>query len=68
MIEFLFLDLDDTILDFHKAEGIAIRKTFSQLGIDPTDAVCKKRVQDDTIQDSGCESGINFHENQSFRG
>ena len=42
MIEFLFLDLDDTILDFHKAEGIAIRKTFSQLGIDPTDAVCSR--------------------------
>lgn len=42
MIEFLFLDLDDTILDFHKAESIAIRKTFSQLGIDPTDAVCSR--------------------------
>ena len=28
MIEFLFLDLDDTILDFHKAERIAIAKTI----------------------------------------
>ena len=28
MIEILFLDLDDTILDFHKAERLAISKTF----------------------------------------
>ena len=39
MFEFLLLDLDDTILDFHKAEGIAIRKTFAHFGVDPTDAV-----------------------------
>ena len=39
MIEFLFLDLDDTILDFKKAERIAIAKTFRSLGIEPTDAV-----------------------------
>lgn len=39
MIEFLFLDLDDTILDFHKAERLAIAKTFRDFGIDPTDAV-----------------------------
>ena len=28
MIEFLFLDLDDTILDFHKAERIALSNTI----------------------------------------
>lgn len=39
MIEFLFLDLDETILDFHKAEAIAIAKTFRHFGIDPTEAV-----------------------------
>ena len=39
MIEFLFLDLDDTILDFHKAERIAIRKTFSSFGLEPTEEV-----------------------------
>ena len=27
MVEFLFLDLDDTILDFQKAEYIALGKT-----------------------------------------
>ena len=39
MIEFLFLDLDDTILDFKKAEYIAIGKTIAQFGVEPTDAV-----------------------------
>jgi 2-haloacid dehalogenase len=39
MIEFLLLDLDDTILDFHKAERIAIAKTFQDFGVDPTEEV-----------------------------
>ena len=39
MIEYLFLDLDDTILDFKKAEYIAIGKTISDFGVDPTDEV-----------------------------
>ncbi len=39
MIEFLFLDLDDTILDFHKAERIAIGKTVRQFGIEPTEEI-----------------------------
>ena len=39
MIEFLLLDLDDTILDFHKAERIAIAKTFRGFGIEPTEEV-----------------------------
>ena len=37
MIKFLFLDLDNTILDFTKAESIAIRKTMSAYGLEPTD-------------------------------
>lgn len=39
MIEILFLDLDDTILDFHKAERIAVSKTFRAFGLEPTDEV-----------------------------
>jgi len=35
MIEFLFLDLDDTILDFHKAERIALTKTLRELELEP---------------------------------
>ena len=42
MVEFLFLDLDDTILDFHKAERIAIGKTFQSFGIEPTEAVLQR--------------------------
>ena len=36
-MEFLLLDLDDTILDFHKAERIALSKTFLDFGVEPTD-------------------------------
>ncbi|HBK25574.1 MAG TPA: noncanonical pyrimidine nucleotidase, YjjG family, partial [Clostridiales bacterium] len=39
MMEFLFLDLDDTILDFHKAERIALRKTLTAFGVEPTEEV-----------------------------
>lgn len=39
MVEFLFLDLDDTILDFHKAEYIAIGKTLESFGLEPTEQV-----------------------------
>ena len=42
MYEFLFLDLDDTILDFHKAERIAISKTIRDFGVEPTEAVLRR--------------------------
>ena len=42
MIEFLFLDLDDTILDFHKAERLAVSKTFRSFGLEPTDQVLEE--------------------------
>jgi 2-haloacid dehalogenase len=42
MIEFLFLDLDDTILDFHKAERIALSKTIRQFGVEPTEEVLSR--------------------------
>ena len=38
-MEFLLLDLDDTILDFHKAERIALSKTFRDFGLEPTNEV-----------------------------
>lgn len=37
MIKTVFFDIDDTLLDFHKAESEAIRQTFLELGIEPTD-------------------------------
>ena len=39
MMEFLFLDLDDTILDFRQAEHTAITRTLSAFGIDPTEEI-----------------------------
>ena len=39
MYEFLFLDLDDTILDFHKAERLAIAKTIREFGLEPREEV-----------------------------
>ena len=39
MIEFLFLDLDDTILDFRLAEKLAIGKTIASFGAEVTDAI-----------------------------
>lgn len=39
MVEFLFLDLDDTILDFHKAERLALGKTLQAFGLEPTEEV-----------------------------
>ena len=42
MIEYLLLDLDDTILDFHKAERIAISQTVREFGVEPTDAILSR--------------------------
>ena len=39
MFEFLFVDLDDTILDFHKAEHIALGKTLQSFGLEPVQSV-----------------------------
>ncbi|MBQ8236846.1 MAG: YjjG family noncanonical pyrimidine nucleotidase [Oscillospiraceae bacterium] len=36
MIEYLFLDLDDTILDFAQAERVALAKTLTAFGVEPT--------------------------------
>jgi len=42
MIEYLFLDLDDTILDFHQAERVAIAKTLRDFGVEPTEQVLNR--------------------------
>ena len=42
MIEFLFLDLDDTILDFHWAERIALAETLRSFGVEPEPAVLER--------------------------
>lgn len=42
MVEFLFLDLDDTILDFHKAERLAVSKTIRDFGVEPTEEILSR--------------------------
>lgn len=37
--EFLFIDLDNTILDFHRTEYIALGKTLTTFGLEPTEEV-----------------------------
>ena len=45
MVEFLLLDLDDTILDFKAQEDAAITKTLQSAGIDPTKEICDRYSQ-----------------------
>ena len=42
MIKYVLLDLDDTILDFHKAEYEALKDTLLHFGVEPSD-VCIAR-------------------------
>lgn len=37
MIKTVFLDLDDTLFDFHKAEAVALSGMLNELGITPTE-------------------------------
>ena len=37
MIQFVLIDLDDTILDFHKAERIGLENTLRHFGLEPTE-------------------------------
>lgn len=42
MIKNILFDLDDTILDFKKAEKIALFKTLEELGVTPDDEIAQK--------------------------
>ena len=45
MIRTVFLDLDDTILDFQKSERVAIRKTFEILGVPHSHEVIERYIE-----------------------
>ena len=53
MIEFLLLDLDDTILDFHKAERFALSKTIREFGVEPSEAVLDRYHQQMALGTAG---------------
>ena len=42
MIKYVFLDLDDTLLDFGAAEHAAINELLLKIGFEPTDALAKR--------------------------
>ncbi len=42
MYKFVFLDTDDTILDFLKTERVAITRCFQRFGLTPTDALIRR--------------------------
>ena len=45
MIKTVFLDLDDTILDFQKGERIAVTKTFQNMGVSTSDEVINRYIE-----------------------
>lgn len=53
----ILLDLDDTILDFGKAEAAAISKTFRDLGIEPTEALLRRYSEINIAQWEAMERG-----------
>ena len=42
MFEILFIDLDDTVLDFQKAEAVALAKTLQTFGLEPAEGVLRR--------------------------
>ena len=42
MITTVLMDLDDTILDFHKAEQGALRKALIKIGVEPIPEVLQR--------------------------
>ena len=57
MIKHVLLDIDDTILDFKKAEAIAIRKTFQHIGIPVDDALIARYSEINQLQWERLERG-----------
>ena len=44
MITTVLLDLDDTILDFHKAEKEALKKALQKVGVEPTEKLLARKL------------------------
>lgn len=42
MVKYIFFDCDDTLLDFHKAEARALRRTMEKMGVPATDDVVRR--------------------------
>ena len=57
MIIYVLFDVDDTLLDFGKAEATAIRKTFERIGIPVTDELIRRYSEINAQQWSRFEKG-----------
>ena len=57
MYRTIFLDLDDTLLDFGAAERVAIAKAFRDLGLEPTPALLKRYSEMNQAQWEAFERG-----------
>lgn len=57
MFRTIFLDLDDTLLDFGAAERVAVSKTFRQLGLTPTEALLRRYSEINVAQWERFERG-----------
>lgn len=57
MKRFVFLDLDDTVFDFHKAERIALARTLQTLGLFPDPAVLARYSEINAAQWKLLEQG-----------
>lgn len=53
----VLMDLDDTILDFHQAEKLAIARTLKELGIEPDERVIRRYSEINAIQWKRLETG-----------
>lgn len=57
MMKFVFLDVDDTLLDFGKAEAAAIKKTFEHIGITASDELIVRYSEINAAQWRRLEKG-----------
>lgn len=57
MIKYLLIDLDDTILDFHKAEHIGLRNTLRHYGVEPTEETVALYLQINAAHWQALEKG-----------
>lgn len=57
MIRYVLFDVDDTLLDFGKAEAAAIRKTYERIGIPVTDELIRRYSEINAQQWSRFEKG-----------
>ena len=58
MIKNIFLDIDDTLLDFRRAEANAIRKTFDEMGVEATEEMIERYSEVNLSQWKKLELGL----------